>query len=225
MKIKICGLRDSDNAMVATEAGADFLGFNFVEGVRRQLLLPQAKAIIQQYRNEIGHRPGVKVPRLVGLFRNQPADFVKRVLDECGLEIAQLNGDEDVSYGSSLGARVLRQVRVEPGESAASVRERVERSLQAGEMVLLDRYDPKVPGGGGVAFDWSAAEHISGLTDVLLSGGLNPENVASAIERVHPWGVDVASGVETAGEKDPARIRAFISAVRDAAVERPYGRP
>jgi phosphoribosylanthranilate isomerase len=81
-------------------------------------------------------------------------------------------------------------------------------------MVHLDREDPDVPGGGGVAFDWRSAEGVAGLPNVLLSGGLNPDNVARAIGQVHPWGVDVSSGVETAGQKDPEKIRRFISAAR-----------
>jgi phosphoribosylanthranilate isomerase len=221
MKIKICGMRDSENALVAAEAGADFLGFVFVEGVRRQLLPPQGRAIIERYRHELSHasdrRGRSRNPRLVGLFRNQSADWVRRVVEECGLDIAQLNGDEDFAYGKSVGVRVLRQVRVKSGEPASSVRSRVDRSLQAGEMVLLDRDDPRVPGGGGVPFDWDAAREIGGLPDVLLGGGLNPDNVKSAIDRVKPWGVDVSSGVETAGQKDPDRIRQFVAAVRAAA--------
>jgi phosphoribosylanthranilate isomerase len=231
MKVKICGMRDSDNALVAARAGADFLGFVFVEGVRRQLQPPQARAIIERFRHEWAHDQAQSEraheqmqaqqpsngPQLVGLFRNQPADWVKHVVEQCDLDIAQLCGDEDHAYARSLGIPVLRQIRVRPDETQESLRARVEAALQAGEMVHLDRDDPKVPGGGGVAFDWRAAEGVASLPNVLLSGGLNPENVAGAIARLRPWGVDVSSGVETAGQKDPDRIRAFISTARSAA--------
>lgn len=216
MKIKICGLRDSDSALVAAERGADFLGFVFVDGVRRQLMPPRARAIIERYRQERDHSPGSNGPKLVGLFRNQPAEWVRRVVGRCGLDMAQLCGDEDLEFSRSLGVPVLRQVRVRPSETAESVRTRVDRALAAGEMVVLDRDDPRVPGGGGLAFDWDSAGGIAGLPNVLLSGGLNPGNVATAIARVQPWGVDVSSGVETGGEKDPVKIEAFISSVRGA---------
>lgn len=220
VKVKIDGLRDSDNALVAAESGADFLGFVFLEGVRRQLLPPQARAIIERYRHELGHgRLTSDFPRLVGLFRNQPVDWVRHVIEECGLDIAHLCGEEDAAYAKSLCVPVLRQVRVRPGEPAESVRARADRALQAGEMVVLDREDPKVPGGGGVAFDWRSAEGVAGLPNVLLAGGLNPDNVGDAIARVHPWGVDVSSGVEVAGQKDPHKIRSFISAARAASQE------
>jgi phosphoribosylanthranilate isomerase len=210
-------MRDSDNALVAAAAGADFLGFAFVEGVRRQLLPSQGRAIIERFRHEWSHVAGsptnkATAPRLVGLFRNQPADWVKAVIDRCGLDIAQLCGDEDSDYGRTLGVPVLRQVRVRPGEQAKSLRARVDRALAEGEMVLLDRDDPVVPGGGGVAFDWASAGDIAGVANVLLAGGLNSANVSEAIARVHPWGVDVSSGVETGGQKDATKIREFIRA-------------
>lgn len=225
MKVKICGMRDSDNALVAARAGADFLGFVFVEGVRRQLLPPQACTIIESFRHEWTHQAHEETqappkrpdtPQLVGLFRNQPADWVKHVVEQCGLDIAQLCGDEDHVYARSLGIPVLRQIRVRSGETRESLRARVEDALQHGEMVHLDRDDPKVPGGGGVAFDWRTAEGVASLPNVLLSGGLNPENVAVAIARLRPWGVDVSSGVETAGQKDPDKIGAFITSARSA---------
>jgi phosphoribosylanthranilate isomerase len=218
VRVKICGMRDSDNALAAAAAGADFLGFVFVEGVRRQLLPPQARAIIERFRHEWSHAVGKSGesagPRLVGLFRNQPADWVKGVVDRCGLDLAQLCGDEDADYGRSLGVPVLRQIRVRPGEPARSVRARVDQAIAEGEMVHLDRDDPDVPGGGGVAFDWASAGEIAGIPNVLLSGGLTPGNVAEAIARVHPWGVDVSTGVETGGQKDAAKVREFVKAAR-----------
>jgi phosphoribosylanthranilate isomerase len=212
-------MRDSDNALVAATAGADFLGFVFVEGVRRQLLPPQGRAIIERFRHEWSHDAGIPTgkataPRLVGLFRNQPADWVKGVIDRCELDVAQLCGDEDSDYGRSLGVPVLRQIRVRQGEAAGSVRARVDRALAEGEMVHLDTDHPGVPGGSGVAFDWASAGEIAGVSNVLLSGGLNPGNVVEAIARVRPWGVDVSSGVETGGQKDAAKIREFIRAAR-----------
>ncbi|MBI4220688.1 MAG: phosphoribosylanthranilate isomerase [Chloroflexi bacterium] len=217
-RIKICGLRDADNALIAADAGADFLGFAFVENVRRQLLPPQGKAVILSFRHSWKHAAGNRAaPRVAGLFRNQAIDFVKQVIDQCGLDVAQLCGDEDRKFAKSLGIQVLRQVRVRPTDTPLRLRERVLAALDAGESVQLDRDDPKVPGGGGVPFDWRAAEGVANLTGVLLSGGLDPVNVAAAVNRLHPWGVDVSSGVETSGVKDPDKIRAFIRAARPPA--------
>ncbi|MBI4306855.1 MAG: phosphoribosylanthranilate isomerase [Chloroflexi bacterium] len=215
-KIKICGLRDADSALIAADAGADYLGFVFVEKVRRQLLPPQGKAIIARFRHTWKHvQERQSPPKIVGLFRNQPASTVKQVLEQCGLDIVQLCGEEGHDYARSLGVQVLRQVRVRQSDTPSSLRERVTAALDAGEMVVLDRDDPLVPGGGGVAFDWRIAEGVADLPNVLLSGGLDPENVATAVGRVHPWGVDVSSGVETAGVKDPDKIRSFIARARE----------
>lgn len=213
-RVKICGMRDCDNAMVAARAGADYLGFVFVEGVRRQLLVPQARAIIERFRHEWSHAGAGPGPRLVGLFRNQPLEWVSEVIEACCLDIAQLNGEETQDYGKSLRVPVLRQVRVKPSDTPETVRVRALRALDAGEIVLLDRDDPRVPGGGGVVFDWSAAEGVASLEKVLLAGGLTPSNVGAALGRLSPWGVDISSGVETDGQKDPEKIRAFIRAVR-----------
>lgn len=215
-RVKICGMRDSDNALVAARAGADYLGFVFVEGVRRQLQLPQAKAILERFRHEWSHDGAGPGPRLAGLFRNQPLEWVKDVIEACRLDIAQLNGEETQAYGRALRVPVLRQVRVKPTDTPETLRKRVTSALDAGEMVLLDRDDPRVPGGGGVVFDWAAAEGVASLNNVLLAGGLSQSNIGAALARLSPWGVDISSGVETDGQKDPEKILAFIRAVRSA---------
>lgn len=213
-RVKICGMRDSDSALVAAHAGADFLGFVFVEGVRRQLQPPQGKAIIERFRHEWSHSGVGPGPRLVGLFRNQPLEWVREVIEACRLDVAQLNGVESQEYGRGLRVPVLRQVRVKADDVPETLRARVRSSLDAGEMVLLDRDDPRVPGGGGVVFDWTAAEGVASLENVLLAGGLSPSNVEAALSRLSPWGVDVSSGVETDGQKDSHKIREFIARAR-----------
>lgn len=213
-RVKICGLRDSANALVAADAGADYLGFNFVEGVRRQLQPDEGQWVTEGY---LGGRKGVPDgPQLVGLFRNQPVDWVRHVAERCHLHIAQLCGDEDLDYASELIVPVLKQIRVRKNETADEVRARVGPWLDAGHMAFLDTYDPSTPGGTGNTFDWSVAEGIVEREGVLLAGGLNPENVMEAVQRLNPWGVDVASGVEIDGDKDPDRIREFIDAAKAA---------
>ena len=209
-RVKICGLRSAEHAFAAAEAGADLLGFVFVEGVRRQLQPDQGREVISAYR--AAHGPGG--PKLVGLFRNQPADWANDVIRETDLDLAQLCGDETAEYAAALAVPAIRQVLVRPDTIPEQLRRAVTDALDVHEMVVLDRYDPDAPGGTGKAFDWNVAKRVADMCGVLLAGGLGSENVTDAVRMLRPWGVDVSSGVETDGVKDPAKIRAFIAAAR-----------
>ena len=211
--VKICGLKSADAAIVASDAGADYLGFNFVEGVRRQLQPEDGIRIITDYR---AGRKTQNKPGIVGLFLNQDPDFVNDLSRNAGLDYLQLCGDEDADYISKIELPVFKMVRVKSGSTPDDLDNLVSPFLDAGHGIVLDRYDKATPGGSGLAFDWSAAEGIADRNRVLLAGGLTPENVQSAIHQLSPWGVDVASGVETNGVKDPVRIKAFINAARSA---------
>ena len=213
---KICGLRDPDSAVVAAESGASLLGFNFVEGVRRQLLPERGAEVISEYRKAAGNDG----PKLVGLFANQPADFIDSVAELCGLDYAQLCGDEPPDFWNGLSVPVIRQVKVrddldKPDAVALAVRD-VETALDAGHLALLDKHVAGFLGGTGFSFDWEVAREIARDHKVLVAGGLNPENVAQAIRVARPWGVDVSSGVESNGQKDPVKIKAFAAAVGTA---------
>ncbi len=213
---KICSLRDAPNALAAAEAGASYIGFNFVHGVRRQLTPDQASEIIDRYR---GYR-GDGGPALVGLFADQPIDEVNRILRRCGLQYAQLCGGEPPAYWEDVEASVIKVVRVREDlgiEKAASLAmASVEEVVAARHTPHLDKYEPGRLGGLGKTFDWSIAARVAARYDVVLAGGLSPDNVADAIAAVRPWMVDVSSGVETDGDKDPAKIRAFARAVSAA---------
>ena len=215
-RFKICGLRDVDHALVAAEVGADFLGFGFVDGVRRHLTLEQAYPVIQAFRD----RWGDDGPKLVGLFADQPIAFVNRVVSECGLDYAQLCGAEGVSYWNQVSVPVIRQIRVrDEGERSAVIEQVIllaGRAVNHGQTPLLDTYRPGAQGGTGHTFDWSIAAEVSKQFKALLAGGLTPDNVGEAIAVARPWCVDVSSGVETGGTKDSAKIRAFATAVRYA---------
>lgn len=213
IKVKICGVQTVEAALVAAESGADFLGFNFVEGVRRQLQAAEGIALINDFRDAYGKRGELKV---VGLFRNQDLAWVNDVVEQAGLDCVQLADDEDDSYVTSINRPVMRQVRVKPGMTQGELAASVQVELGAGRKVLLDRYDAKAPGGAGIRFDWSVAQGVANSEGVLLAGGLTPGNVGDAIRQLQPWGVDVASGVETDGVKDHDKIRAFIAAARAA---------
>ena len=215
-RFKICGLRETGHAMASARAGASFLGFAFVPEVRRQLTVEQAESVIEGYRRAVG-RGG---PRLVGLFANQPEDEVNAVVRRCGLDLAQLCGDEPSDYWSRIDADVIRQIKVrDAGSHEATItrtRRAVEEALDAGAMALLDTYEAGALGGTGKSFDWSVAQAIAEEHDVIVAGGLTPSNVREAIATVHPWGVDVSTGVETGGAKDIAKVSAFAEAVRSA---------
>ena len=218
-RFKICGLRDIDSALVAAEAGAAYLGLNFVPRVRRRITPDQGKAIVSRVIEKLGtDRPG-----LVGLFADQPIDEVNGIVDACGLEFAQLCGSEDPDYWDQVEANVIKQVKVKP---LASQQETVDATLaqvndvvSRGNIALLDSYKKGALGGTGHVFDWDIAARVAQEYDVVLAGGLSPENVTTAIRQVDPWMVDVSSGVETDGVKDPTKIHAFAEAVRSASAD------
>ena len=216
IKLKICGLRDATNALVAADAGADFLGFVFVPGARRQLTLEWARAVIKEYRREWRKSE----PQLVGLFADQSMDDVNHTIEWCGLDLAQLCGDESHEYWRSVVVPVIKHVRVPDQErrdqSIADIRRRLEEIACHGHMATLDRYEVGSKGGTGHTFDWSIAAAVAKEREFLLAGGLTSENVAEAIEMVCPWGVDVSSGVETNGQKDARKIEAFAAEVTRA---------
>ena len=214
---KICGLRDPVSASVAADAGADLIGFVFVEGVRRHLSPESAADVISQYR-KARRGPG---PGLVGLFANQPAGFVNEVVRICRLDFVQLCGDEGPDYWRRMDTAVIRQIKVRSEEAGVDgvtgrVLEAVDRVHRAGHRAMLDAYEPGQLGGTGTTFDWSIARVVAATQKIVLAGGLTPDNVGAAIETVAPWAVDVSSGVETDGEKDYSKIRAFLSAARAA---------
>ena len=215
-KLKICGLRESEHAVVAADAGADYLGFVFVPGVRRQITVEQARAIIKEYRRERGDGG----PRLVGLFADQPLYDVNHIIRFCGLDLAQLCGDESPEYWEGVSAPVIKQVKVQERarrlDAVKETTDSVEEVVALGQTAMLDRHEAGALGGTGRTFDWSIAAEVAGRYDFLLAGGLTPDNVGQAIATVGPWGVDVSSGVETEGVKDPARIRAFAEQVMRA---------
>ena len=229
---KICGFRDAAAARVAAESGADFLGFVFVEGVRRRISPERGAEAATELRASLGGASRTSdgggarpkpLPKIVGLFANQPADFVNGVARSCGLDYAQLCGDEPPDFWDALDLPVIRQVKVREslgreGAVALAARQASE-ALEAGHLALLDKRKRGALGGTGETFDWTLAAEIrasvgAGGGGLMLAGGLTPENVADAIATASPWGVDVSSGVETGGVKDHAKIRQFARAVR-----------
>ena len=209
-KVKICSVQEAEHILAAAEAGANFVGLNFVPGVRRRLLEDKAREMVQAFRDRY-NRTG---PKLVGIFVDQSLDEVDRILQECDLDMAQLSGHESLEYAKQVTKPVIKAVHV-PAEKP--VREVITSlrpllaELESAEILPLLHPDVGAAyGGTGAALDWEIASSLAGDQHFLLAGGLDPENVAQAVRQVQPWGVDVSSGVETAGIKDVEKIEAFV---------------
>lgn len=216
-EFKICGLKSLEHALAAADAGASLLGFVFVENVRRRIAVDQAQRLIQAVRDICG----ADCPRIVGLFANQPLAQVNRTARRCRLDAVQLCGDEPPDYWDNIDTWVIRQVKVDDTQpraiAVADALRQVEEVVNRVHLTLLDKRVSGALGGTGHAFDWRIASEIACRHPIFLAGGLAPQNVRQAIAAAHPWGVDVSSGVETDGVKDPAKIAAFAAAVRAAA--------
>lgn len=202
-EVKLCGMRTLDQARAAVSAGAEYIGF---------VLAPARRQVTPETACEIASSLDRATTRCVGVFVNPDPEEAGKLARGAGLDIVQLSGEETVEDVQRIGLPVFKVVHVAPGEDP---RPRVERFAAVADMVILDTYSPAVPGGTGRAFDWSLATQLAREYPLMLAGGLTPRNVGNAIEIVGPRAVDVSSGIETDGEKDPAKIAAFVRAVRE----------
>jgi len=201
VKVKVCGLRTLPDALLAIELGADFLGFNFWSGSKRQIALKDAAKIIAQLKGQA---------KIVGVFVNQPLAEVKKIIQAIGIDYAQLHGDEPAEYCAKIPVPVIKALRL----GAESDLDALKDFPQA--LWLIDSRTAGF-GGSGISPDWNLAQRARRLAGkIILAGGLTPENVAEAIKAVRPWAVDVASGVESSpGKKDPSKLRNFFKAVKN----------
>ncbi len=212
-KVKICGLSEIEHAMVAGKAGADFLGLVFAPS-RRQVSPQKALPIVEAVH---GLRPR---PAIVGVFVNSSAQEINRTADYCRLDWVQLSGDETWSCCQDIERPVIKVIHVLPGRTTREILADMERHYQLSAtrslICLLDSKVRDAYGGTGQAFDWQLAEEVSARFPVIIAGGLTAKNVGQLIKQVRPWGVDISSGLETSGQKDALKIRAFVKAVRSA---------
>ena len=212
-RVKICGLRDVAHARAAADAGADAIGLVFWRGTPRVVDHAQARAIA------VAMPPFVSI---VGLFVDPSPEEVRAALAAVPLDALQFHGDEDAALCRAFGRPYVKAIAVRAAGDAALV-EYAARYPDAAALLFDAPPSGGLPGGTGNAFDWDSLPR-SIARPIVLSGGLNAANVGDAIRRVQPWAVDVSSGVEAVGGdgrpmkgvKDPARIAAFIEAVRNA---------
>ncbi|MFV1857737.1 MAG: N-(5'-phosphoribosyl)anthranilate isomerase [Anaerolineales bacterium] len=211
MKVKICGLTNLEDALAAAEAGADMLGFNFYPDSPRYIEPGRCEQIIAALRSKRVAAP------TVGVFVNTPASDIAGMLHECGLDLAQLHGDEPPATLEELGGRAFKAIRPQTAEEAdTAVRRFAHLAHGAGPALLVDAYRAGQYGGTGGVGDWSLAGSIAAGTPILLAGGLTPDNVSAAVATVRPWGTDVASGVEShPRRKDRQLMEAFVRAVQN----------
>ncbi len=208
-KIKICGNTNVDDVKLVREAGADFVGFIFAES-KRKISVEQVEAIIK----EVGAFDGY-----VGVFANQPKEEVEKIAGRLKLRWLQFHGDETsryCQYFQDRGIQVIKTFRI---KDALSLKRIAEYNVTA---FLFDAYSKEQFGGTGVSFDWSILEKIPYAREKLfLAGGLSIYNLREAIDKVKPYAVDVASGVEkTPGIKDPELVRQFIEIAKGKVLQK-----
>ncbi|HUE26743.1 MAG TPA: phosphoribosylanthranilate isomerase [Solirubrobacteraceae bacterium] len=206
-RIKFCGITTLEDAERAVALDPWAIGLIFWPGSPRRAQPDAAAEIAAAVKRRV---------EIVGVFSNATLDEVAGTADAVGLTIVQLHGDEGPSFCAEAarrtGCKVIKAARVRSGADIQAL-----AALHT-DYHLLDSYSPGRPGGTGESFDWALARAHGNNPPLILSGGLTPENVAEAIAAVHPFAVDVASGVERApGAKDPERLEAFAKAVRSTA--------
>ena len=207
MIVKICGVKTIEVAKHALAAGADMLGFNFYPPSPRYIQPDTSAAIIARLKSL-----GVNFTA-VGVFVNEKPQKIQNIMGNCQLDLAQLAGDETPQDIAALDGKAFKAVRPRSVQEAEEQWQLWARPIAP--TLLVDAHVKGAYGGTGETGDWSLARYMAEQTPILLAGGLNPENEAAAVQVVRPWGVDVASGVESSpGIKDPEKISAFITAAK-----------
>ncbi len=206
IKVKICGITNLEDALVAIEAGTDALGFVFYPESPRFIDPGMAKYIIS------------KLPvfvTTVGVFVDEKEDMIRRIIRESGIQVLQFHGDESPIMCTRFREKVIKTIHVKDEESVDQMK------MYHINTFLLDTYHSAKRGGTGKSFNWGIAKKAKKYGRIILAGGLDPSNVAEAIKEVRPYGVDVSSGVEASpGRKDHTKVREFIRKVKGLDITR-----
>jgi phosphoribosylanthranilate isomerase len=209
VKVKICGITNSEDARAAVAAGADLLGFNFYTRSPRYIAPERAREIAAPLQAS-GRRP-----LLVGVFVNSPLEEVQSILEITRIDLAQLHGDEPARVLEQLHGRGFKALRPSSEAEAEIDAEWFAPHAPNAPALLIDAHRRDQYGGTGHMADWTIATRMAQRYSILLAGGLTPENVTEAVRQVKPWGVDVASGVEMSpGKKDVEKMKLFIERAR-----------
>jgi len=200
-RIKICGITNKEDALEAAHLGVDALGFVFAHSPRR---------VIPGMVQEIAQLLPPFISR-VGVFVNEDKEKVKKIANSCHLTTLQFHGEESPSYCLGFREKIVKAFSIKDASVLGKVSE------YEVDAYLLDSYSPSRYGGTGKTFDWDIARKIKEFgVPIILSGGLDPDNVKEAIERVRPYAVDVGSGIEAReGKKDPEKLKSFVMKVRE----------
>jgi len=192
VKIKICGIRSLDSAKVVVAGGADFIGFNFVTSSKRYIDTEVCKTIINDIKGKI---------KTVGVFQNASIERVNTIADLLDLDFVQLHGKENEIYMKKINRPIIRSIHSTDFVKSVNTK-----------FLLLDREKQ----GRGNMFDLKEAKKIAVQFEIFFAGGLTPENVVSVIEKVKPFAVDIAGGIETDGKEDFKKIKEFIARAKGA---------
>lgn len=195
VKVKICGIRSRESALAAVEAGADFLGFNFIANSRRFISPSMARKIISDIKGKA---------KIVGVFQNSDITYIKDIVDLLDLDFVELHGDENQEFVKKINAKVIKAICVPKNASLDQLVAQMQNYQVS--YFLIDREKQ----GEGNIIDKEIAQMIAEKFQVFLAGGLNADNVAIMIKNVKPYAVDVASGVEIDGSENVQKIKAFI---------------
>ncbi len=213
IRIKICGITEVEHALAASQFGANFIGLVFAPS-RRMASLEKAEQITAAVR-QLKPRP-----QIVGVFVNEDIQRLNQIADCLCLDWVQLSGTEPLDYCKLVSRPIIRTIHVSPDDTADNIIKVIKTgydSLPRDKLLhLLDTKMEGHYGGTGRTFDWTVARKIALQFPIIVAGGLTADNVAVLVSRVKPFGIDVSSGVETAGKKDVAKIASFIQAVKNA---------
>jgi phosphoribosylanthranilate isomerase len=196
VKVKVCGMTNLKDALVAVEEGADAIGFIFCKKSPRSVTMKLVREIVLEL------PPFVDT---VGVFVDETAAQINKIADHCNLDLIQLHGNESPAFCKRMRRRVIKAFRVKDMQSVKKL-----SGFQVSGF-LLDTFSESLHGGTGKVFDWNLALPAKKFGPVIMAGGLTPNNVRQAVQQVRPYGVDVCSGVESQpGIKDHKKIRAFL---------------